>query len=139
MVRVSYDQKPYRRMMMETWGASVVPSPSPDTNAGRGILDASPDTPGSLGLAISEAVEDAATHDDTSYALGSVLNHVLLHQTVIGQEAQKQLALAGEQGVDVVVGCVGGGSNFAGIALPFIGQKIAGDEIEIVACEPAAC
>ncbi len=139
MVRVSYDQKPYRRMMMESWGASVVPSPSPDTNAGRQMLEASPDSPGSLGIAISEAVEDAATREDTSYSLGSVLNHVLLHQTVIGQEAHKQLALAGEQGVDVVIGCVGGGSNFGGLALPFIGQKIAGAEIEIIACEPSAC
>src|ERR1043166_6558674 len=139
MVRVSYDQKPYRRMMMETWGASVVPSPSPDTNAGRGILAHAPDSPGSLGIAISEAVEDAATHDDASYALGSVLNHVLLHQTVIGQEAQKQLALAGERGVDVVVGCVGGGSNFAGLALPLIRDKIAGADIEVIACEPASC
>jgi tryptophan synthase beta chain len=139
MVRVSYDQKPYRRMMMETWGASVVPSPSPDTNAGRAALEATPDSPGSLGLAISEAVEDAATREDTSYALGSVLNHVLLHQTIIGQEAQKQLRLAGETGVDVVVGCVGGGSNFAGLALPFIGDKIAGADIEVIACEPKAC
>ena len=139
MVRVSYGQKPYRRVMMETWGAEVVPSPSPDTAAGRGILEADPESPGSLGIAISEAVEDAASRDDTSYSLGSVLNHVLLHQTVIGQEAQRQLALAGERSVDVVLGCVGGGSNFAGIALPFVGQKIAGDEIEIVACEPAAC
>ncbi len=139
MVRVSYDQKPYRRVMMETWGASVVPSPSPDTNCGRALLEQHPDSPGSLGIAISEAVEDAATHDDTSYALGSVLNHVLLHQTVIGQEAQRQLALAGETGVDVVVGCVGGGSNFAGLALPFIGEKIAGADIEVIACEPASC
>ncbi len=139
MVRVSYDQKPYRRMMMETWGASVVPSPSPDTNAGRAMLEHNPDSPGSLGMAISEAVEDAATHDDTSYALGSVLNHVLLHQTVIGQEAQRQLELAGERGVDVVIGCVGGGSNFSGLALPFVRDKIAGADIEIIACEPAAC
>ncbi|MDX6535007.1 MAG: tryptophan synthase beta chain [Gaiellales bacterium] len=139
MVRVSYDQKPYRRVMMETWGASVVPSPSPDTNAGRTILERTPDSPGSLGIAISEAVEDAATRDDTSYALGSVLNHVLLHQTIIGQEAQRQLELAGEKGIDVVVGCVGGGSNFAGLALPFVRDKIAGADIEIVACEPAAC
>ncbi len=139
MVRVSYDQKPYRRMMMETWGASVVPSPSPDTNAGRGVLESAPDSPGSLGIAISEAVEDAATRDDTSYALGSVLNHVLLHQTVIGQEAHKQLALAGESSPDVVIGCVGGGSNFGGLALPFVRDKIAGSEIEIVAVEPAAC
>jgi tryptophan synthase beta chain len=139
MVRVSYDQKPYRRMMMETWGASVVPSPSPDTNAGRAMLERDPDSPGSLGIAISEAVEDAATHDDTSYALGSVLNHVLLHQTVIGQEAHRQLDLAGERGVDVVVGCVGGGSNFAGLALPFIRDKMAGADIEVIACEPASC
>src|SRR6476620_4814469 len=121
MVRVSYDQKPYRRMMMETWGASVVPSPSPDTSSGRAMLEQDADSPGSLGIAISEAVEDAAGRDDTSYALGSVLNHVLLHQTVIGQEAQRQLALAGEKGVDVVIGCVGGGSNFGGLALPFVG------------------
>ncbi len=139
MVRVSYDQKPYRRMMMETWGASVVPSPSPDTNAGRSILEQHPDSPGSLGIAISEAVEDAATREDTSYSLGSVLNHVLLHQTVIGQEAHRQLELAGERGIDVVIGCVGGGSNFAGLALPFVRDKIAGAEIEIIACEPAAC
>jgi tryptophan synthase beta chain len=139
MVNISYQQKPYRRVMMETWGAEVVASPSVDTNAGRGIREQQPDSLGSLGIAISEAVEDAATHDDTSYALGSVLNHVLLHQTVIGQEAQKQLALAGESGVDVVIGCVGGGSNFGGIALPFVGQKIAGAEIEIIACEPSAC
>src|SRR6476659_9855810 len=139
MVRVSYDQKPYRRMMMETWGASVVPSPSPDTNAGRGVLERTPDSPGSLGIAISEAVADAAGREDTSYALGSVLNHVLLHQTVIGQEAQRQLELAGESAIDVVIGCVGGGSNFGGLALPFVRDKIAGAEIDIVACEPAAC
>ncbi|MGZ4311159.1 MAG: TrpB-like pyridoxal phosphate-dependent enzyme [Solirubrobacteraceae bacterium] len=139
MVRVSYDQKPYRRMMMETWGASVVPSPSPDTNAGRSILEQHPDSPGSLGIAISEAVEDATTREDTSYSLGSVLNHVLLHQTVIGQEAHRPLELAGERGIDVVIGCVGGGSNFAGLALPFVRDKIAGAEIEIIACEPAAC
>jgi len=139
MVRVSYDQKPYRRMMMETWGASVVPSPSPDTNAGRAMLESNPDSPGSLGLAISEAVEDAATRDDTSYALGSVLNHVLLHQTVIGQEAHRQLEVAGESGVDVVIGCVGGGSNFSGLALPFVRDKIAGADIDVIACEPAAC
>ncbi len=139
MVRVSYEQKPYRRIMMETWGADVVPSPSPDTNAGRQIRDAHPDSPGSLGIAISEAVEDAATREDTSYSLGSVLNHVLMHQTVIGQEAQKQLAVAGEDGIDVVIGCVGGGSNFGGLALPFVRDKIAGADIEIIACEPAAC
>ena len=139
MVRVSYDQKPYRRMMMETWGASVVPSPSPETDSGRGVLERTPDSPGSLGIAISEAVEDAAGREDTSYALGSVLNHVLLHQTVIGQEAQRQLELAGESAIDVVIGCVGGGSNFGGLALPFVRDKIAGAEIEIIACEPAAC
>ncbi|HEY0389599.1 MAG TPA: TrpB-like pyridoxal phosphate-dependent enzyme [Gaiellales bacterium] len=139
MVDISYRQKPYRRIMMETWGAEVVPSPSQDTNAGRGIREQHPESLGSLGIAISEAVEDAATREDTSYSLGSVLNHVLLHQTVIGQEAQKQLALAGESGVDVVIGCVGGGSNFGGIALPFVGEKIAGADIEIIACEPAAC
>jgi tryptophan synthase beta chain len=139
MVRVSYEQKPYRRIMMETWGADVVPSPSPDTNAGRQIREADPDSPGSLGIAISEAVEDAATREDTSYSLGSVLNHVLMHQTVIGQEAQKQLAVAGEHGIDVIIGCVGGGSNFGGLALPFVRDKIAGADIEIVACEPAAC
>ena len=139
MVDISYRQKPYRRIMMETWGAEVVPSPSEDTNAGRGIREQHPESLGSLGIAISEAVEDAATREDTSYSLGSVLNHVLLHQTVIGHEAQKQLALAGESGVDVVIGCVGGGSNFGGIALPFVGEKIAGADIEIIACEPAAC
>ena len=136
---ISYQQKPYRRVMMETWGAQVVASPSPDTNAGRSIRERDPESLGSLGIAISEAVEDAATREDTSYSLGSVLNHVLLHQTVIGQEAQRQLALAGETGIDVVVGCVGGGSNFGGLALPFVGDKIAGAEIEIIAAEPAAC
>ena len=139
MVNISYRQKPYRRVMMETWGAEVVPSPSEDTNAGRMIRERDPESLGSLGIAISEAVEDAATRDDTSYSLGSVLNHVLLHQTVIGQEAHRQLDLAGEKGVDVVIGCVGGGSNFAGLALPFVRDRIAGAEIEIIACEPAAC
>src|SRR5215510_7640500 len=125
MVRVSYDQKPYRRMMMHTWGAEVFPSPSEHTNAGRGVLAATPDSQGSLGIAISEAVEDAATHDDTNYALGSVLNHVMLHQTVIGQEAKQQMALAGEA-PDVVIGCFGGGSNFAGLGLPYVLDKIGG-------------
>jgi tryptophan synthase beta chain len=138
MVRVSYDTKPYRRAMMETWGGSVVPSPSPDTNAGRTILGDDPDSTGSLGIAISEAVEDAATREDTKYSLGSVLNHVLLHQTVIGQEAQKQLKLAGAY-PDVVVGCTGGGSNFSGLAFPFIADKIAGRDVRIVAAEPASC
>jgi tryptophan synthase beta chain len=138
MVRVSYDTKPYRRAMMETWGGSVVPSPSTDTNAGRTILAGDPDSTGSLGIAISEAVEDAATREDTKYSLGSVLNHVLLHQTVIGQEAQKQLKLAGAY-PDVVIGCTGGGSNFAGLAFPFIADKIAGRDVRIVAAEPASC
>jgi len=138
MVKVSYHQKPYRRSMMETWGASVVASPSEETQAGRTILEADPDSPGSLGIAISEAVEDAAGREDTAYALGSVLNHVLLHQTVIGQEALAQMELAGAF-PDVVIGCVGGGSNFAGLAFPFIREKIGGKEIDVLACEPAAC
>ncbi len=138
MVRISYDQKPFRRSMIETWGAEIVASPSTDTQCGRAILDEFPDTPGSLGIAISEAVEDAAGRDDTSYSLGSVLNHVLLHQTIIGQEALAQMELAGAF-PDVVIGCVGGGSNFAGLAFPFIREKIAGREIDVLACEPAAC
>ncbi len=138
MVRVSYDQKPYRRMMMHAWGAEVFPSPSPQTNSGRAILAASPDSPGSLGIAISEAVEDAATHPDTNYALGSVLNHVLLHQTVIGQEARLQMDIAGEQ-PDVVIGCFGGGSNFGGLALPYVPERLAGRGPRILAVEPAAC
>ena len=138
MVRASYDQKPYRRSMIHTWGGEVVPSPSPDTNAGRAILEAEPDSTGSLGIAISEAVEDAATREDTRYALGSVLNHVLMHQTVVGQEAREQLAAAGAE-PDVIVGCVGGGSNFAGLVFPFIPEVAAGREIRIVAAEPAAC
>ena len=138
MVRVSYDQKPYRRSMMETWGATVVPSPSEDTQSGRAVLEASPGSPGSLGIAISEAVEDAAQREDSAYSLGSVLNHVLMHQTVIGQEALAQMELAGTF-PDLVAGCVGGGSNFAGLAFPFLREKIAGREIEVLACEPAAC
>jgi tryptophan synthase beta chain len=138
MVRISYDQKPFRRSMIQLWGAEVVASPSMDTQSGRAILAEFPDTPGSLGMAISEAVEDAAQRDDTSYSLGSVLNHVLLHQTVIGQEALAQMELAGAF-PDVVIGCVGGGSNFAGLAFPFIREKIAGREIDVLACEPAAC
>ena len=138
MVRVSYEQKPYRRSMMETWGATVVPSPSEDTQAGRAIRAESPDSPGSLGIAISEAVEDAATREDTAYSLGSVLNHVLMHQTVIGQEALAQMEQAGGL-PDVVIGCVGGGSNFAGLTFPFIREKIAGRDMDVLACEPAAC
>src|SRR5205823_5933184 len=138
MVRISYDQKPFRRSLIQTWGAEIVASPSEDTQCGRAILEEFPDTPGSLGIAISEAVEDAAGREDTSYSLGSVLNHVLLHQTVIGQEALAQMELAGAF-PDVVIGCVGGGSNFAGLAFPFIREKIAGREIDVLACEPAAC
>ncbi|MBI5521210.1 MAG: TrpB-like pyridoxal phosphate-dependent enzyme [Desulfarculus sp.] len=138
MVRVSYDQKPYRKSMINTWGATIYPSPSPETNAGRAALAADPNSPGSLGLAISEAVEDAATHDDTNYSLGSVLNHVCMHQTVIGEEALKQMKMLGEW-PDVVIGCIGGGSNFAGIAFPYIREKIAGKAVRILAVEPASC
>ncbi|MCA1718983.1 MAG: TrpB-like pyridoxal phosphate-dependent enzyme [Actinobacteria bacterium] len=139
MVRVSYGQKPYRRIMMETYGATVHPSPTDLTQAGRNILEDDPDSPGSLGIAISEAVEDAATHGDAKYSLGSVLNHVLLHQTVIGQEAIEQMELAGEY-PDVVVGCVGGGSNFGGIAFPFIRENLRGGrDTKILAVEPASC
>jgi tryptophan synthase beta chain len=139
MVRVSYEQKPYRRSFIETFGASVVPSPSTETNAGRTILAADPDSTGSLGIAISEAVEVAATHDDTKYSLGSVLNHVLLHQTVIGQEAIKQMALAGEE-PDIVIGCAGGGSNFSGIAFPFLRERLNGNsKTRFLAVEPASC
>jgi len=139
MVRVSYNQKPYRRAFMETFGARCVPSPSTETNFGRQVLAASPDSNGSLGIAISEAVEIAATHDDTNYALGSVLNHVLLHQTVIGQEALLQMQMADDY-PDVVVGCTGGGSNFAGIAFPFIGVQLrGGSKVRVIAVEPAAC
>ncbi|HYL18402.1 MAG TPA: TrpB-like pyridoxal phosphate-dependent enzyme, partial [Burkholderiales bacterium] len=138
-VRVSFDQKPYRRALMETYGARCVASPSSETDVGRSILAATPDSNGSLGIAISEAVEVAAKNDDTKYALGSVLNHVLLHQTVIGQEAIKQLEMANDY-PDIVVGCTGGGSNFAGIAFPFIGAQLrGGKKVKIVAIEPAAC
>ena len=138
-VRVSYDQKPYRRAVMETYGARCIASPSNETNYGRQVLAQRPDHPGSLGIAISEAVEIAATNDDTKYALGSVLNHVLLHQTIIGQEAMLQMEMAGDD-PDVVVGCTGGGSNFAGIAFPYIGQQLrGGKKRRIVAVEPAAC
>ena len=139
MVRVSYQQKPYRRALMETWGATCTPSPSERTAAGRAILTKRPDHPGSLGIAISEAVEIAAQRDDTKYALGSVLNHVLLHQTVVGLEAMAQLEMADDY-PDVVVGCTGGGSNFAGIAFPFLGAQLrGGKKVRIVAIEPAAC
>ncbi len=139
MVRISYDQKPYRRIMMQTWGATVIPSPSSETNAGRNILAAHPDSTGSLGMAISEAVEEAATRDDTKYALGSVLNHVLLHQTVIGQETIKQLEVAGADWPDVVIACTGGGSNFGGFCFPFIRMNITeGKHARILAVEPAA-
>ena len=137
MVKVSYEGKPYRRIMMETYGASVVPSPSPDTAAGRAVLAETPDSPGSLGLAISEAVEDAVMRDDTHYSLGSVLNHVLLHQTVIGQEVIKQLEMA-DADPDMLVGCVGGGSNFGGFALPFIPDQLKGRQRQIIAVEPVA-
>jgi tryptophan synthase beta chain len=138
MVRASYDQKPYRRYMMETYGAQVVASPSERTNYGRQVLAEHPDTPGSLGMAISEAVEDAVTHDDTRYSLGSVLNHVMLHQTVIGLESLEQMEMAGEY-PDVVIGCVGGGSNFAGLAFPFVGRNLRGEATSrIVAVEPLA-
>jgi len=138
-VRVSYDQKPYRRALMETYGARCIASPSMETNVGREILAKRPEHPGSLGIAISEAVEVAATHDDTKYALGSVLNHVLLHQTIIGQEAMLQLEMAGDD-PDVIVGCTGGGSNFSGLAFPFLGQQLrGGKKRRVIAVEPAAC
>ncbi len=139
MVRVSYEQKPYRRSMMQTYGATVHASPSDLTESGRKALANDPDSPGSLGIAISEAVEEAAAHEDTRYSLGSVLNHVLLHQTVIGEEAMSQLALAGEV-PDLIVGCTGGGSNFAGLAFPFLREKLAGRmDPRILAVEPTAC
>jgi tryptophan synthase beta chain len=138
MVKVSYEQKPYRRSMMQTWGAEVFPSPTNMTEAGRTILAAHPDSPGSLGIAISEAVEEAAMRDDTNYALGSVLNHVCLHQTVVGQEAKKQMALIGEY-PDMVIACCGGGSNFAGIAFPFFADKAAGKNVTLLAAEPSSC
>jgi tryptophan synthase beta chain len=140
MVAVSYKQKPYRRMFMESYGAKVVPSPSPDTQSGRAILAGDPECTGSLGIAISEAVEDAATRADTAYSLGSVLNHVLLHQTVIGQEAQAQMKVAGDY-PDVVIACCGGGSNFGGIAFPFLKDKLGGEKpnLRLIAVEPASC
>ncbi|MHC4060040.1 MAG: TrpB-like pyridoxal phosphate-dependent enzyme, partial [Planctomycetota bacterium] len=141
MVRISFDQKPFRKTMMQVWGADCVASPSTETNAGRKVLQEIPDTPGSLGIAISEAIEAAVTDPSgkTRYSLGSVLNHVLLHQTIIGLEAKKQLELAGEKLPDVVIGCAGGGSNFAGLAFPFVADKINGADITIMPVEPEAC
>jgi tryptophan synthase beta chain len=137
-VRASYDQKPYRRILMETYGAQIVASPSPDTSYGRRVLAETPDSPGSLGIAISEAVEDAATRDDTKYSLGSVLNHVLLHQTVIGQESIEQMGMAGEE-PDVVIACAGGGSNFAGLSFPWVGRQLRGEgSYRVIAAEPEA-
>lgn len=139
MVRISYEQKPYRKSMMHTWGAEVFPSPTDRTKAGRDILAKDPDCLGSLGIAISEAIEDAATHDDTKYSLGSVLNHVLLHQTVVGLETKKQFEMIGTY-PDVLIGCAGGGSNFAGFAFPFLGDVLtAGKKIDVIAVEPTAC
>jgi tryptophan synthase beta chain len=138
MVKISYEQKPYRRALMETWGAQCIASPSNETSAGRQMLANDPDSTGSLGMAISEAVEDAASREDTKYSLGSVLNHVMLHQTVIGTEALEQIEMA-DAWPDVIVGCVGGGSNFAGLTFPFIREKLAGKDVRIVAAEPSAC
>ncbi len=138
MVKVSYQQKPYRRSLMEVYGAQVIASPSNTTNSGRAILEKSPDSPGSLGIAISEAVEDAAQREDTKYALGSVLNHVLMHQTIIGLEAKKQMEMA-DAYPDIIIGCTGGGSNFAGISFPFLKDKFEGKNIRVLAVEPAAC
>ncbi|MFQ6111002.1 MAG: TrpB-like pyridoxal phosphate-dependent enzyme [Nitrospinota bacterium] len=138
MVKTSYHQKPYRRTMMQSWGASVTPSPSEETNSGRKILEEDPECRGSLGIAISEAIEDAAGREDTNYSLGSVLNHVLLHQTIIGLEAMEQFKLAGDY-PDIVIGCCGGGSNFAGTCFPFLRDKIAGKELRAIAAEPTAC
>jgi len=140
MVRISYNQKPYRRVMMQVWGADCIPSPSEQTKAGRAILSRDPDCPGSLGLAISEAVEEAVSREDTHYSLGSVLNHVLLHQTVIGQESKKILEKIDEY-PDIIIGCVGGGSNFAGMFLPFIKDKIDGlhPDLRIINVEPSSC
>ncbi len=138
MVRVSFDQKPYRKSMMHTFGAEIVSSPSEDTVIGRQIREQYPDTAGSLGIAISEAIEDAAGRDDTNYALGSVLNHVILHQSIIGLEAKKQMEIAGDY-PDVIVGCCGGGSNFAGLASPYVPDYLDGKKIRFVGVEPASC
>ncbi|MBN1863182.1 MAG: TrpB-like pyridoxal phosphate-dependent enzyme [Dehalococcoidales bacterium] len=141
MVKVSFYQKPYRRILMETWGATCVPSPSPDTKTGQAVLARDPECTGSLGMAISEAVEDAATHDDTKYSLGSVLNHVLLHQTVIGLETKKVMMEQADTYPDIIVGCIGGGSNFAGMYLPFVKDKIDGTkpDLRIINVEPTSC
>ncbi|MFH1662394.1 MAG: TrpB-like pyridoxal phosphate-dependent enzyme [Chloroflexota bacterium] len=140
MVKISYQQKPYRRLMMNTWGATCIASPSTDTKAGRDMLAKDPDCPGSLGLAISEAIEDAATRDDTHYSIGSCLNHVLLHQTIIGEETSKQMEMA-DAYPDIIIGCVGGGSNFAGMYLPFVRDKINGNkpDLRIINVEPESC
>lgn len=138
MVRVSYDQKPYRRLMMQTWGANCFASPSDITQVGRNVLAEHPDSPGSLGIAISEAIEDIIDKDDARYSLGSVLNHVLLHQTIIGLEAQRQFEKIGVY-PDVVIGCAGGGSNFAGLSTPFVRDKIHGKEVSVLAAEPTSC
>ena len=138
MVKISYQQKPYRRSMIMNWGATVIPSPSDQTEAGRRILAIDPDTNGSLGIAISEAVEEAVTRDDTKYSLGSVLNHVLMHQTIIGLETQKQMEMA-EAYPDIVIGCCGGGSNFGGMAFPFLRDKFKGRDMRVIAVEPTAC
>ncbi|MFA5240327.1 MAG: TrpB-like pyridoxal phosphate-dependent enzyme [Phycisphaerae bacterium] len=141
MVRISFDQKPFRKIMMQTWGAKCIASPSDQTEFGRKILKEMPDTPGSLGIAISEAIEEAV-HDkkgETRYSLGSVLNHVMLHQTIIGLEAKKQLKMVGIDKPDIVIGCAGGGSNFAGLSFPFVQDKINGADIEIIPVEPTAC
>jgi tryptophan synthase beta chain len=140
MVRVSYDQKPYRRIAMEVWGANCIPSPSPDTKAGRDMLAKWPDCPGSLGLAISEAVEDCVSREDTHYSLGSVVNHVLLHQTIIGEETRKQMEMA-DAYPDIIIGCIGGGSNFAGQFLPWVRDKLSGKkkDLRVVCVEPESC
>jgi tryptophan synthase beta chain len=141
MVKVSYYQKPYRRIMMETWGAKCIPSPSPDTDVGRKILEADPESPGSLGIAISEAIEDAFKNDDTRYSIGSVANHVLLHQTVNGLETRKLMMEQADAYPDIIVGCIGGGSNFAGLFLPFVKDKIDGTrpDLRIINVEPTSC
>ena len=138
MVKASYHQKPYRRILMEIWGSKVIPSPSDTTNAGRTVLAEDPECAGSLGIAISEAIEIAAGNDDTKYSLGSVLNHVLIHQSIIGLEAKAQLAKVGDE-ADIIIGCVGGGSNFAGLAFPFVPERSDGKDIRFVAVEPTAC